>query len=134
MVTGIRTIDLQHQELIDMINDLDDAIAEGRQTAAIDDVLPRLTAYVLFHFSFEESLMKDAETAHDHFAAHAEQHRLFGARIAELRAHPETSGDIGALASYLKMWLVEHIMRTDRELATLLAAQAVPPPVPLPAG
>lgn len=57
LVTGVRQIDLQHQELIDLINELESAHESGQHTAALSEVLPRLTGYALFHFATEEGLM-----------------------------------------------------------------------------
>ena len=57
LVTGVRQIDLQHQELIDLINELDAAHESGLDDLALADVLSRLTSYVLFHFGTEEGLM-----------------------------------------------------------------------------
>ena len=58
---GHRVIDSQHEELINLLNELNDAVAADHLILA--DVLRRLDAYVLFHFSTEESLMNDARGA-----------------------------------------------------------------------
>jgi hypothetical protein len=57
LVTGVRQIDLQHQELIELINELESAHERGQDDLALADVLPRLTSYALFHFCTEEGLM-----------------------------------------------------------------------------
>lgn len=124
MATGAHQIDLQHQELITLINELEDAHAAGREAAALDEALPKLTAYVLFHFGTEESLMKRSGIASDHFALHKQQHGDFAARIAALRARPDAAAALPALLDYLKSWLMEHIMRSDRELVAILGAHA----------
>jgi len=114
LATGVRQIDLQHQELIEILNELEAAHAAGHAAEALDEVLPRLEAYVLFHFATEEGLA----AAHDpdHVAAHRREHAGFAARVAELRAGPLAAADLPALIDYLKRWLVEHIMKTDRAL------------------
>lgn len=121
LATGVRQIDLQHQELIDLINELDAAHAAGRQAEALDEVLPRLAAYVLFHFGTEEALMGATEGAAAHAALHAREHRLFAERVAELRADP---GDLAGFIDYLKDWLIGHIMKTDHDLAALIRSGA----------
>jgi hemerythrin len=124
MATGMRRIDLQHQELIALINALEEAHAAGDAAAALDEALPKLTAYVLFHFGTEESLMKNSGIAAEHFALHKQQHRDFAARVGALRARPDAAAELPGLIDYLKTWLVEHIMRSDRELVAILGPRA----------
>ena len=64
--TGIRSIDLQHEELINMLNELDAAYSTGCDQAVLEDVLQRLGAYVVFHFGTEESLMASLPEATQH--------------------------------------------------------------------
>lgn len=122
LATGIRQIDLQHQELIEIINELETAHAAGRQAEALDEVLPRLTAYVLFHFATEEALMP-AAAAYAHAEKHRQQHQEFAARVAALRSQPTASIDLDTFIAYLKRWLVEHIMKTDHDLARHIAGR-----------
>lgn len=121
LITGVRQIDLQHQELIELINALEAAHAAGRRQEAIEEELPKLNAYVLFHFGTEGSLMPAADP--DHVAAHRRQHAEFADRIAALRQEPAENIDLPELIAYLNRWLVEHIMKTDRELGRQILAQ-----------
>jgi len=124
MSTGIRQIDLQHQELIDIINELEDAHLAGEQARALDEVLPRVSAYVLFHFGTEETLINGVPGAAQHIEKHIGEHREFAAEVAALVALRDTPGatvDLAPIVAYLKRWLVGHIMHTDRELGALLA-------------
>ncbi len=118
LATGIRQIDLQHQELIELINTLEDAHASGQRQAALEDVLPKLSAYVLFHFATEEAMM--SKSLGDHAERHRRQHQVFTDRIEVLRYTPPERIDLAELIAYLKQWLIEHIMKTDRELARLI--------------
>jgi hemerythrin len=122
LATGIRQIDLQHQELIELINALEEAHAGGHRQAALEETLPQLNAYVLFHFGTEEAMMPKA--LGEHVERHQRQHQAFTDRVAALRAMPADSIDLAALVTYLQDWLVEHIMKTDQELARLIAVSA----------
>lgn len=122
LAVGIRNIDLQHQELIELINALALADDHGHRDIAIDEVLPRLTAYVLFHFGTEEALLPSVSSAHAEL--HRRQHREFSEHIARLRESPPDAIDLPALVAYLRGWLVDHIMRTDHDLADLLRAKS----------
>lgn len=118
LATGLRQIDLQHQELIELINALESADAAGDRQAAVEEILPRLRAYIVFHFGTEEVLMPSFDGKHcEH---HRREHREFEERLAQLGASASEPPDLRGLIAYLKDWLVAHIMKTDQELARLL--------------
>lgn len=121
LATGLRQIDLQHQELIELINALETANASGHRQEALDEVLPKLTAYVLFHFGTEDAMLPAVTS--EHAALHRREHQEFTERVAAWRGQPAATIDIPALVDYLNRWLVEHIMRTDRELAQQILAK-----------
>ena len=124
LATGVRQIDLQHQELIEMINELEWAHGAGREADALDDILPRLAAYVLFHFGTEEALMP-AAAIYPAAGNHRRQHQEFANQIAALRNRPVAAIELDSLIAYLKSWLVEHIMKIDQELARYISAKSV---------
>jgi hemerythrin-like metal-binding protein len=129
--TGHRQIDLQHQELVELINELTMALEAGREFDALDDILPRLSSYVLFHFGTEEMLMGTLPADNPHATGHRQAHRDFTTRVEALRAGAAAGEKLeaGPLADFLRDWLTNHIMRTDRELVALLAPRTpVPPP------
>lgn len=124
--TGLRQIDLQHQELVDLINEAASAHEQGRDKEMLDQILPKLSAYVIFHFSTEESLLSSAGVANLHAAAHREMHRDFTCQIQRLK-QASTEGNRDALpelVEYLQRWLVNHIMVTDKELARQLPSMS----------
>jgi hemerythrin len=128
--TGHRQIDLQHQELVELINELTTALEDGREAEALDDILPRLGGYVLFHFGTEEMLMSGLPAGNTHAATHFQAHRNFTARVDALRASAAAGEKLeaGPLAEFLQNWLFNHIMVTDRELVALLGTRRQPPP------
>lgn len=123
--TGIKAIDRQHHELIELLNELILARESGQQAVA-DDLFPRLTAYVLFHFSTEETLLTQSPEHAAHRAMHLQQHQDFGKKIADWRARPEASlhDEMDDIIAYLKDWLLGHIQGTDKTLARILQARA----------
>lgn len=120
--TGYRTIDLQHEELVCMINELHDANPQKISRLSLDDMLQRLDGYIAFHFGTEESLMAKLPSGTEHIEAHLRQHRLFVDQVAKVRA--EGGDDIALMmrqiADFLSDWLYEHILKTDCQLAFLL--------------
>jgi len=123
--TGIRTIDLQHEELIGMINELDGAHLAGPNQGLLSDILQRLGSYVAFHFRTEEALMASLPQAEEHASEHLQQHRFFVEQLAVMRAmaEQEVDGATTQLVDFLNAWLYDHILKTDRKLGTLLNGQ-----------
>lgn len=121
--TGIRAIDLQHEELIGMLNELDAAYADNCEQSVLDDVLQRLGSYVIFHFGTEESLMAGLPRHESHSEQHLREHAAFIETLSAMRAQARDHGPqtMGALIDYLNAWLYEHILKSDRNLGALLS-------------
>lgn len=129
METGIRQIDVQHQELVSMINEMDAAYENGQSTAVLDDILPRLTVYALFHFGEEEVLLAQVSEGTPFAEHHQQEHRSFVDEVQRLiTSRPrQTDHDLAeVLTLYLSDWLVLHITGTDRALARLLLGKSTP--------
>lgn len=124
LATGVRTIDLQHEELIGMLNELGAAYAAGQNLSVLDDVLQRLTAYTIFHFGTEEALMTSLKGRPD-FEEHCQQHRRFIEELSRMRdqSSADTAGAMKDLIDFLNAWLYEHILKSDRTLAACLNEQ-----------
>lgn len=125
LATGIRTIDLQHEELIGILNELDTAHAKGSELYVLEDVLQRLQAYTVFHFGTEEALMANLPNGRGHSAEHCQQHRDFIEEISRMRIQSleNPTGTMRLLLDYLNNWLYAHILKSDRILAALLSEQ-----------
>ena len=52
---GIKKIDIQHQKLIQIINDLNDAMREGHGKDKLGTTLQELYLYTQYHFREEEN-------------------------------------------------------------------------------
>ena len=120
--TGIRAIDLQHEELIGMLNELDAAHSGGCAQSVLGDVLQRLGTYVIFHFGTEESLMASLPHNETHAKQHRQQHADFIEKLSAIRAQAQDDGTktMEALIDYLNEWLYQHILKSDRALAVQL--------------
>src|SRR3989338_460799 len=123
--TDIKIIDEQHQVLFDLINDIDDQLAEdpidvGQLRKAIDGAV----AYSLYHFVTEESLAYRAK-ATSKMDAHVRTHNEFRKKVADFR-HQAQTGDTVAIAThllrYLRHWLISHILHTDVALGAEITA------------
>ena len=83
---NIAVLDQQHKQLIETVNELDQALRRGEGNAALDSVLDKLVEYALVHFAAEESLMQERDFPG--LYTHRTQHEEFRKKLAEyLEAH-----------------------------------------------
>ena len=120
LAVGVRVIDEQHMRLIELINQLSDAMYSGRGQNMLNKVLTVLETYALYHFDTEEKLM--ATHKYDESAAHKNGHELFTETVKRFRykfdsGHVVVSTEI---LFFLREWIIAHIMKTDRELGLTL--------------
>ena len=122
---NIREIDWQHQQLFGMLNDLYDAMQAGTGRAVIADVLEKLLNYTQYHFTSEESLLREHGYADQ--ASHRAEHVALTGRTQELRRRFE-AGELGVAAEtlhFLADWLRSHIVGSDMKYVAFLNARGV---------
>ena len=121
--TGNRAIDVQHKYLIDIINDLAEAIENNRGGVALKKIIHLLQYYTEWHFCREEECMErlNCPTA----CANKEAHAKFLQVVVDFKKEFQETGGSNELA--LKMykvltgWLVTHIQGIDVALADVSA-------------
>ena len=116
---GIDVIDEHHRYLFDLINDLFEVVAHKRGAREVARLIKALDAYAKVHFRAEEQMM-------DHYGYHGigrqlDQHHAFEEKIREfyeeLHANPFVAQfDV---LSYMRDWLIHHILVEDRQLIEL---------------
>lgn len=122
---GVSFIDSEHQQLITLVNDLQDAMRQGQGRHQLGAILDRLLAYTKSHFSHEETVMK--QRGYPQAAAHQGQHQKLLATVNDLRAryHDGSASLTVETSQFLHTWLVGHIKGTDQQFGEWLAARGV---------
>lgn len=130
--TGIEAVDEQHHGLVDLFNELSDALARrgAASEAVLLDVFARLSNYVECHFSAEKELMLGAGVDQRHVAIHLKVHDDFNEQlIAIWGARHSLNNPAEIILSFLTAWLCLHVLGTDQLLArqvALIAAGRTP--------
>ena len=119
MATGIPTVDQQHRQLIDWLNDLLAAMSQGQGRSEVVAVLDKLDIYVNTHFAFEEQCMTRyrCPVAETNMAAHAYFVKTFGDLRAEYEARGASSHLVLRVEQELAQWFANHIKGVDAKLA-----------------
>ncbi len=110
----IPEIDTQHRKLVDLINQLQEAMSDGRGRTVIEKVLEGLEAYTKSHFTSEEQLL--ARHGYPAISAHRSLHQSFVAKLHKFRMDVH-SGSISVtvpVMDFLRDWLTEHIIKEDK--------------------
>ena len=115
--TGIAEVDSEHQKLIELINQLHQAMVLGLTRRELPAIIGELIDYTHQHFQHEESLM----ALHNYPGAekHRELHAHFTDMVVNFRSKLE-QGDFAISTSLfvlLQNWLIEHIMGADQEFS-----------------
>jgi len=111
----IPSIDDQHIKLIEMINDFYDHIKDRTNDDNISKLISGMKRYTLMHFNTEEKYM--VKYNFPDYLEHKKEHDLFIAKVNDL----ETKFNEGKIivsfeiTSFLKDWLKNHIMCTDKK-------------------
>ncbi len=122
---GVDAIDAQHKRLIDLFNELHDAMPAGIGEEKFAKVLAELKEYTVYHFGVEEDLFK--QYGYADAAIHIEAHKYFIQKVDGLlkafKSHePEV---IRETFDFLKDWLINHIVKTDKQYVPFLRSKGI---------
>ena len=119
---GIDSIDNQHKELFNLLNELLTSIEDGKGNDEVIKTLDFLEEYVVKHFNEEEEIQN--ETNYPLSNLQHMQHEEFKNDLKEFRRVFETQGTSELLAlnihDKLANWFKNHILNLDKDLGDFL--------------
>lgn len=120
---NITEIDSQHETLINLVNEIHEAMLQGAGKADLDRLLSQLLEHTRSHFSYEEELMSSYSYAE--YETHKSEHNRLMEHLEDLvvRYH---SGELllsFAIVLELKGWATIHIEKSDKPLGSFLSNQ-----------
>ena len=122
---GIHALDSDHQLLISLINQVEDAVALTEERfATLGSIMNALQDYSEYHFAREEALMKACY--YPDLGEHREQHekllgQLLGYRY-QFANHPEEV-DMDELLSFLSQAYKDHLLDADKKYEAFMVAR-----------
>lgn len=114
---NIESIDSQHKELFRIGNMLFEIVDTRDDVDRYDEIimaLENLRDYTVYHFGYEENLMK--ENGYPDFERHKKQHDSFIKKISSIDEEDvdEKQQKIGMdLIIFIANWIENHILKTD---------------------
>ncbi len=112
---GIEEFDDEHKKLLQLINDLYDAVQAGSGRETLGKVLDGLISYVSYHFAHEEEVFQ--ATNYPGTERHRLQHRALTTTVAEIYDDFKLGASTTMpqqVLEFLKNWLYDHILGSDR--------------------
>ena len=115
--TGFTIFDDHHKHLVVLLNKVAALCAGRNQTSEISEVLGELVSYTQYHFAAEEEWMRDHK--YPDFDKHHGEHVALLQSVASYMQRLDRENTVGItdeLLSFLKQWLLSHILANDIKL------------------
>jgi len=122
---GVQEIDQQHKKLVSLIGELHSAMKSGRGATVLNKILGDLVTYTRVHFDSEEKLM--AMHGYPDLQAHKQEHADLTNKVEDFlgKVHSGAVSVTPEVLTFLKEWLVHHILHTDKNYGPFLNAKGV---------
>lgn len=121
----VKQFDDQHKKLVDMVNQLFDAMKTGKGNQVMGDILKQLIAYTQTHFAAEERLLK--QYAYPDFEAHKKEHNALVIQVLDLQKQFQEGKPVLTqnIMTFLRDWLSKHIQGDDKKYGVFLNGKGV---------
>jgi hemerythrin len=122
---GVKEIDRQHQHLIQLINDLHEAMKEGKEKEVLGKTLKDLCDYTVYHFGAEVRMLEGVGYPGIH--AQIAEHRSFTREILEIRVRFEAGQSVITidLMQFLRDWVNDHVKGVDKKYTSFLHSKGI---------
>jgi len=122
---NVREIDVQHQKMLELVNDLHSAVEACIDKNGLKSLLVELLEFTRLHFSTEEQLMEK----HDYpeLAEHHKEHRMLLQHLSDL-VDAVSRGKSPTFCSDYDVstdWALIHIIEFDNSLGAFLNSKGV---------
>ena len=122
---GIASIDAQHQEIMERVNLVADAVGQGTPASVLLEMMDELITFACAHFALEERLM--TEYGYPDLESHVEEHRGMIQQINDLKEALRSPNPTKAalVSAFLTDWAELHILQADKEIGEFLVGKGL---------
>lgn len=113
---GVASVDLEHRELIDLINALHALIGDSASADDVVSMLGEIFAQISAHFALEEKYMR--ETRYPLLDEHKGDHEVLLDQLRDIMELVDVDGSYNeqVLSEDLERWFTEHFRTHDARL------------------
>jgi hemerythrin len=121
----VKKVDDQHMRLFHLLNKFHDAMKLGKAKDIMADTLSELVDYTCYHFTTEERLFK--VYGYPEINEHKREHDALSKQARDLRERFTLGEPIltSITMSFLKNWLNQHIVGSDKKYSAFLNAKGI---------
>ena len=115
--TGVAEVDHEHQELVDLINQLHEQIGADASREKVNGFLGEVFAKISAHFALEETVMRKHD--YDEYLDHKADHEKLLDDLRDIMDDFEAGSDADykkALGVAVRDWFVNHFKTKDARL------------------
>lgn len=122
---NIRELDSQHKRLVNLINELHDAMLAGKGRDMLGKVLSGLAEYTAAHFSKEEDVMES--NGYPFYTPHKREHTEFAIKVIQTKREFDRGRIVlgTEMMRFLKDWLSNHIIKSDKAYTSFLNGRGI---------
>lgn len=120
---GIESLDAQHRNLVEIVNNFEEARRRGKGSRIMNQILNDIIGYTQEHFAFEEKMM--AEAKYPALKLHQAQHRQLLQKIERFQHEYQNEDQriTTEVGDFLNYWLTSHILKDDQEYSACLLGE-----------
>ena len=113
LITGNLHIDQQHQKLVDIVNQLHEAMKAGQGNQVLNAIFNELIAYTQYHFKAEEAMFNSVPYGQK--LAHLKEHEDLIKQATDLQTKFKAGNSFVTVEvmTFLKNWVNNHILKMD---------------------
>jgi hemerythrin len=122
---GVKEIDRQHRDLLDIINQIIDSFEKKDKWQSTSTIIDSLINYAYTHFATEERYMMEAE--YPELSWHIGLHLDFLRKVFLMSQEYQQNGLAmqKEILTFLASWYSSHVLKVDRKYMTYLAAKGI---------
>ena len=122
---NVGKIDREHQKLVEMVNELTDAMKKGHGRDVIGEILNGLIAYTASHFQTEETYFRQVK--YPYTEEHKKEHAAFVQKVTEFKREFDAGRATVSVnvLQFLSKWLQTHIKGADQKYSSYLNEKGI---------
>lgn len=112
---GVSKFDDEHKKLVDMVNNLHDAMKAGKGKEVVGTILDGLVTYTRTHFASEEKLM--LQHKYPGYENHKKEHNALVMQVTDVVSQFKSGSAplASSVLQFLVAWLTKHIKGDDKQ-------------------
>ncbi len=122
---NVKQVDGQHMKLVDLLNNLHNAMKLGRGKEAMGKTFSELLDYTVYHFGTEEGLF--TKYGYPDLLSHKKEHEALTRQALDLSGRFSRGEPVMSIETmtFLKNWLNDHIIGSDKKFGPYLNAKGL---------